>query len=372
MRILRVAAAAVLAASVLAACAPMQSPSPRATTTPLESPTRTQAPTPTPTTTEQTDTKRAAELVDQMSLRERAAAVVMAQIPGTDPAAVEAGFESGAGNLILMGDGVAADEVAQKAMLDAATAGRDPRPLIAIDEEGGDVTRLPWDTLPSARDLKGADPAAVEDAFVRRGELLAQAGISVNFGVVADPGAVAAAVEAAVRGEAGNALTTLKHFPGHGAAAGDSHSSIPTSDEGIDDWLASDAVPFRAGIEAGAPLVMMGHLSFTAIAPEPASLSPEWYAILRDELGFEGVAVTDDIGMLTSSGEPEYADVNDDAVAALGAGADLVLFVAGSGPEENAVMVDRIARAVDDGELSAERLDEAATRVTALRIGLEE
>jgi beta-N-acetylhexosaminidase len=76
--------------------------------------------------------------------------------------------------------------------------------------------------------------------------------------------------------------------------------------------------------------------------------------------------------MLTSSGEPEYADVNDDAVAALGAGADLVLFVAGSGPEENAVMVDRIARAVDDGELSAERLDEAATRVTALRIGLEE
>jgi beta-N-acetylhexosaminidase len=367
----------------------MQSPSPRATTTPLESPTRTQAPTPTPTTTEQTDTKRAAELVDQMSLRERAAAVVMAQIPGTDPAAVEAGFESGAGNLILMGDGVAADEVAQKAMLDAATAGRDPRPLIAIDEEGGDVTRLPWDTLPSARDLKGADPAAVEDAFVRRGELLAQAGISVNFGVVADvprneqsfiysrafgtdPGAVAAAVEAAVRGEAGNALTTLKHFPGHGAAAGDSHSSIPTSDEGIDDWLASDAVPFRAGIEAGAPLVMMGHLSFTAIAPEPASLSPEWYAILRDELGFEGVAVTDDIGMLTSSGEPEYADVNDDAVAALGAGADLVLFVAGSGPEENAVMVDRIARAVDDGELSAERLDEAATRVTALRIGLEE
>jgi hypothetical protein len=119
MRILRVAAAAVLAASVLAACAPMQSPSPRATTTPLESPTRTQAPTPTPTTTEQTDTKRAAELVDQMSLRERAAAVVMAQIPGTDPAAVEAGFESGAGNLILMGDGVAADEVAQKAMLRA-------------------------------------------------------------------------------------------------------------------------------------------------------------------------------------------------------------------------------------------------------------
>src|SRR5690606_37431412 len=178
----------------------------------------------------------------------KAASVVMAQIPGTDPAALGAGLADGAGNLILMGDGITVDGESQRALLDEATAGVEPRPLIATDEEGGDVARLPWDELPSARTLKGAESAADVHALAARGGLLAEAGISVNFGVVADvprgeesfiysrafgtdPAVVAGAVAAAVRGEAGRVFTTLKHSPGHGAAEGDSHSAIPTTDE---------------------------------------------------------------------------------------------------------------------------------------------
>ncbi|HLT67192.1 MAG TPA: glycoside hydrolase family 3 N-terminal domain-containing protein [Microbacterium sp.] len=387
--VLRAVAIAVFAVSALAACTPRAAMPPDVHPSQSMTPTQSRTPTPTASPTSTTAAQRAADLVGRMTIREKAASVVMAQIPGTDPAALGAGLADGAGNLILMGDGITVDGESQRALLDEATAGVEPRPLIATDEEGGDVARLPWDELPSARTLKGAESAAVERAFAARGGLLAEAGISVNFGVVADvprgeesfiysrafgtdPAVVAGAVAAAVRGEAGRVFTTLKHFPGHGAAEGDSHSAIPTTDETYEAWLAGDAMPFQAGIDAGASLVMTGHLRFTAVSPEPASLSPEWYGILRDSMGFDGVAVTDDIGMLTGSGEAAYADVNDDAIAALRAGADLVLFVAGSGAEQNVAMVERIAQAAEGGALPEARLDEAATRVMTLRLGLEE
>ncbi len=73
---------------------------------------------------------------------------------------------------------------------------------------------------------------------------------------------------------------------------------------GLEEWRATAAVPFAAGIDAGASLLMYGHLAYTAVDTLPASLSPTWHEIARDELGFTGVAVTDDLGMLLSSGDP--------------------------------------------------------------------
>ena len=135
-------------------------------------------------------------------------------------------------------------------------------------------------------------------------------------------------------------------------------------------WLTSDAVPFRSGIDAGAPILMFGHLAYTSVDPAPASLSAEWHRIAREELGFDGVALTDDLGMLQASGVPAYADPVGNAVAAIAAGNDMVLAVVHSTADTAARMADGIAAAVDAGVLPAERLDDAATRVMRLRLQL--
>lgn len=326
--------------------------------------------------------------VAAMSVREQAASVVMGHIPTTDAATLRSYMEiTGIGGFILMGANIPAEEAGLRTLTAALTIDPARPPLIAIDQEGGDVSRLPWDAFPSARTLKDAPPEASEDAFAGRAALVRRAGIGVNFGVVADqtsdsssfiyrralgstPASAADRVAAAVRGEGHSAASTLKHFPGHGAAPGDSHSTIPATEMSLDDWRSADAVPFAAGIDAGAPLLMFGHLAYTAVDSAPATLSAEWHRIARDDLGFDGVAITDDLGMLESSGLPQYADAVANAVASIAAGNDMVLTVVGSTPETAPRTAEGIAAAVAAGTLAPERLQEAAERVMALRLEL--
>ena len=328
----------------------------------------------------------AERLVAGMSTRERAASVVMGHIPTSDPAALREYMTStGAGGFILMGANVPGDESALRQVTRALTVDETLPPLIGIDEEGGDVTRLPWDDHPGAVTLKDAPAAATAEAFAARGALLQRAGATVNFGIVADvtsdpgsfihrralgttPQAAAERVSAAVAAEADAVASTLKHFPGHGAAPGDSHQMLPVTDLSRAAWERADAVPFRAGIEAGAELLMFGHLVYTAVDAAPASLSEEWHRIARDDLGFTGVSITDDLGMLQNTGEPQYADPVANAVAALAAGNDMVMAVMRSDATTATRIIDGITAAVDGGALPASRLEEAATRVAALRL----
>lgn len=323
-----------------------------------------------------------------MTVREKAASVVMGHIPTTDAATLHDYMTStGIGGFILMGPNVPANEKALQGVTAALITDPAFPPLLAVDQEGGDVSRLTWDDFPSSIQLKSEEPAAAADAFAARGALVERSGIGVNFGIVADetddrssfiyrralgttPDAAAARVSAAVAGESGSAFSTLKHFPGHGAAPGDSHSSIPSTPMTKKQWLATDGEPFRAGIEAGAPLLMFGHLAYTSVDRTPASMSEEWHRIAREELGFDGVAVTDDLGMLQASGIDAYADPVRNAVTALTAGNDLVLAVMFSTPDSAVRIVDGIVAAAESGELPAERLDEAATRVATLRLRL--
>ena len=329
---------------------------------------------------------RAAAIVAQQSIRERAAGIVMGHIPTSDPAAVRAYIESsGVGGFILMGANVAATEAELRAFTAALTIDPALPPVLAIDQEGGDVARLPWDAFPSALTLKSQPAADTGTAFAGRGSLVQRAGIAVNFGVVADvtadpaafifrralgtdPAGGAERVDAAVTGEAPFALSTLKHFPGHGAAPGDSHATIPSSPQTLAQWSAADAVPFQTGIDAGAPLLMFGHLSYPAVDPAPASLSPAWHRIAREQLGFEGVIVTDDLGMLEASGVDAYRDPVANAVAAVAAGNDMVLTVIGSDAGTAGRVVDGLVAAVASGALPQDRLDDAARRVVALRL----
>jgi beta-N-acetylhexosaminidase len=227
-----------------------------------------------------------------MSLREKLAAMLMLHYPGTDPDALHDFMAStGAGGFILMGDNVpgTADSVAPV----SAALAVDPSlpPLVGIDQEGGDVSRLDDDTFAAGIQLATAPPEETRTAFASRAQLVRAAGANINFGVIADetadsasfiydrvlgttPDDAAARVEQAVLGEQGLTISTLKHFPGHGLTEADSHHSLPSSDIPLDAWRTGPGVPFQRGVAAGAGAVMFGHLCLTALDAAPASLSP--------------------------------------------------------------------------------------------------
>jgi beta-N-acetylhexosaminidase len=359
--------------------------SPPSTPSPPQS-SRTPTPTPAPPVDPVADW--VADRMAGMTLEQRAAALLMLHAPGTDPAPLRALAEQGVSGLILMGDNIPGTPAELLALTDAVQVDPEARVLIGIDEEGGDVQRLPWDDAAGAYTLQHQPADATHAAFARRGELLAQVGADLNFGIVADvtadpgsfissrvlgtdPAGAAARVAAAVAGEGDQAMSTLKHFPGHGAAPGDSHTSVPEASLTLDEWRASAALPFAAGIDAGADLVMTGHLVYPAVDPAPASLSAEWHRILRDELGFEGVTVSDDLLMLQHNGLPEFADPDENAIRAVAAGTDLLLYVLPADPSELGISVagltSAIADAVRAGRIPEARLDDAVERVLTLR-----
>lgn len=323
-----------------------------------------------------------------LTLRQKVASLFMLHAPGTDPAALR-GFVDryGLGGVILMRDNIPATPDALAAET-AATRASDPAlpPLIGIDEEGGDVTRLPWDGGPGAEQLRSQPPDATKQAFAQRAQLLKQAGVTVNFGTVADvtadpssfiadrvlgtdPASAAERVAASVAGQKGVVLSTLKHFPGHGETDADSHLTVPTAPIELGRFAAQDELPFRAGIDAGADLVMFGHLVYSGVDAQPASLSPAWHRILTDRLGFHGVSITDDLRMLQDTGLPQYQDAGANAVAAVAAGNTMVLMVQGADTDPGA-LIDAVTAAVADGRIPAAQIDADARTLLLLRHSL--
>lgn len=364
---------------MLAGCAG-PAPAPGAAPTPT--------PTPTPSSTPSSPSEWAEERVDAMTVEQKAASLLMLHAPGTDPAPLRALIDEGIAGVILMGDNMPADEASLAALTGALQVDPEAATLVGIDQEGGVVSRIDWDPAPGPEALREQPAAATRDAFAARAGALAASGVNVNFGIVADvtsdpssfihprvlgtdPAAASERVAAAVEGERGVVASTVKHFPGHGAAPGDSHVSVPSAPLTLDEWRAGPAAPFQAAIGADVELVMTGHLAYPSVDAAPASLSPEWHRILREELGFDGVVVTDDMLMLQHNELPEYADAGENAVRALGAGGDLLLYALPADPSEFGISVagltGSIADAVGSGRIPQERLDDAARRVLELR-----
>ena len=217
-----------------------------------------------------------------------------------------------------------------------------PDAIIAIDEEGGEVTRVDYQTgsrfAGNGYLGKLDDPVITARDGARIAELLTRVGINLNLAPVADVniepknpvigirsfGAdqdlVARHVAAFVSGhEASGVGTTLKHFPGHGNTVSDSHLTLPKIVGGMDELLATQIKPFEAGITAGASAVMLAHLDLGLSAP--SSLSQEVVELLRGQLGFEGLIVTDalDMGALGPRSE-----LPNNAIRAMLVGVDLV------------------------------------------------
>ena len=255
--------------------------------------------------------------------------------------------------------------------------------FVATDEEGGVVNRL-MDTVGTTyigsmyyyKD--DGDETAYENAYTIANDMSAL-GFNLDFAPVADvwsnpdntvigeraysDGYAQAAelVGNAVKGfNDGGVMCTLKHFPGHGDTAEDSHYSSAYVHRTKEEIMADEMQPFRSGIEAGAEFVMVGHLIVPDIDEVPATLSYKIATgILRDELKFEGVAITDSFEMESIA---DNYSVDDAVVMSVKAGMDMILQ-----PKDMASAVNSIEQAVADGELSEDRIDESVRRILTLK-----
>ena len=258
--------------------------------------------------------------------------------------------------------------------------------LLGVDEEGGTVVRASY--YPAFRAEKFRSPQALfaaggleavrADALDKSAFLL-DLGLNVNlapvcdvstdpadfiyaraFGQDAQATAEYADTVVSAMGEGGMG-SVLKHFPGYGSNR-DTHTGIAVDQRPLEQFRQSDFLPFQAGIDAGAGGVLVSHNIVTCLDPElPASLSPASYQVLREELGFEGVAMTDDLDM---DAVQKYVEEGTAPVMALQAGADLVLT---SDPQGG---IPSVLEAVETGALTWDRLDQSVLRVLRWKLQL--
>ncbi|WP_173923640.1 glycoside hydrolase family 3 protein [Agromyces sp. Marseille-P2726] len=295
-------------------------------------------------------------------------------------------LEDGLGGVCIFGQNIA--DAAQLRTLNASLRSANPLAVIAIDEEGGDVTRLFYDRgapYPGNALLGRIDDLELTASVARSvGEALAATGCTVTFapdvdvnsnadnpviGVRsfgADAALVARHAAAWVRGlQQTGIAASAKHFPGHGDTAEDSHLALPVVDVSLDELRARELVPFRAAIAAGARTIMTSHLLLSRIDREhPATLSPRLVrGLLREELAFDGVIVTDALDMAGASGERGIPEA---AVQALVAGCDLLCIGSDNTERQLDEIVAAVEVAVASGRLPAGRVRDAAARVRAL------
>jgi beta-N-acetylhexosaminidase len=300
----------------------------------------------------------------------------------------------GLAGVTLFGSNMTGDTAAMTATLRAAAkhGGRGAEPVIAIDEEGGDVTRVMYTSgspYPGNAALGAVDDVALtRSVYAAIGTDLARLGINTDLAPCADvlaadgslvvgtrsfgsdPALVARHVAAAVAGlQSAGLAACAKHFPGHGSTAGDSHRELATVAGTMQDLRVRDLPPFVAAVGAGSFAMMPGHLRVPELTGDlPATLSPAAITgLLRGELGFDGVVICDALEMKAASaafGIPEAA------VLAVIAGTDLLCLGRDTDEAMYHAVRSALADAVTSGRLAAERLEEAAARVAGLRARL--
>ncbi len=315
-------------------------------------------------------------------------AVLMPGFVGTElPEWLAARLRAGLGGVCIFGDNITSR--AQLRTLTDAIREANPAALIAIDEEGGDVTRLYYSSgspYPGNALLGRIDDLALtaEVASAVAAELRA-VGVNLNFAPDADinsnpdnpvigvrsfgtdPAAVSRHVAAWVAAhEAGGVAVSAKHFPGHGDTAQDSHLALPVVDLPLAELRVRELLPFAAAIRAGARTIMSSHVLLPQLdASAPASFSaPILQGLLRapvDEggLGFDGVIVSDALDMVGASGE---IGIPAAAVRAIAAGCDLLCIGTRNTDAQLADIEAALVAAVADGSLPAARLADAAAR----------
>ena len=286
------------------------------------------------------------------------------------------------GGILMFGrdfEGLTKDEVKEK--IQSYQDKSDIPLIIGADEEGGTVVRvssnpnLAPEKFKSPQEIynEGGMDAVVENA-TEKSELLLSLGVNMNLAPVADVSTnpsdymydrslgqnaeVTADFVSKTVTAMNNAgiMSVLKHFPGYGGVGGDSHQGTVYDDKTAESIRENDLLPFKAGIEAGASSVLVAHNTVNALDSEnPASLSPTIHNMLRDECGFDGVIMTDDIAM------GAVADMENVYVKAVNAGNDLLITT------DYQTGYNQILNAVKCGEISEETLNSAVERVLKMK-----
>ncbi|MEV5895144.1 glycoside hydrolase family 3 protein [Nonomuraea fuscirosea] len=320
-------------------------------------------------------------------LRRLAAGTLLVAFQGTTaPAWVLRELERGLGGVTLFGFNVA--DPGQ--VLDLTTALRGAGdPVISLDEEGGDVTRLAYHVgspYPGNAALGAVDDVELTRRVYRAiGSELAACGINLDMAPSADvnteadnpvigtrsfgtgPELVSRHTVAAVEGlQSVRVAACVKHFPGHGATRVDSHLDVPVVDVSLDVLRERELAPFRAAVGAGARSVMTAHVAVPVLTGDtPATLSgAALTGLLRGELGYDGVIVTDALDMRAIT---ESVGLAGGAVLTLAAGSDLLCLGPLPTYDDVRAIIAEIEAAVRDGRLPLDRLEQAAARVSELR-----
>ena len=293
--------------------------------------------------------------------------------------------ERGVHGVILFSRNI--EDAAQVAALVAELKRRAGRPLlVAVDQEGGRVARLRapqgFTELPPMRAIgETGDEALAREVGALLGRELRAVGIDQDYAPVVDvdtnpanpvigdrafsrdPEVVGRLGAALARGlQAEGVAACAKHFPGHGDTSQDSHKALPRLPPDLDRLRRIELPPFRALARAGVAAVMTAHVVFEALDPRrPATLSPEVMRLLRDEAGFQGCAVSDDLEM---NAVAQHFPLEEAAPGAILAGVDALLVCHRADVQHRAV--DLVRRAVEDGRIAPARLAEARARIAGL------
>ena len=382
--------------------APPPTEAPKPAVTPSPSPTP--APSPTPEPTPEPDPLEAAvqETLDRLTLEEKVAqlfVITPESLAGTDSAATAAGEATRSafdtypvGGLIYMGENLLSRDQAEEMLSATRSISRERiglTPFLCVDEEGGSVARISGvegfgiEGFPDMNEVGASgDPEQARSIGTEMGQYLRDLGFNVDFAPVADvltnsentvvkyrsfgsdPETVTAMTAAFTQGlQSQGVLGCYKHFPGHGGTAADSHQGYAYADATLEDLRQTDLVPFRDGAERQVPFIMVGHISLPGATAEdlPASLSREMVTgILREELGYEGIVITDGMNMGAISQNYSSAD---GAVLAFEAGVDMILM-----PVSFREAYHGILEAVESGRISRERLDESLRRILRVKL----
>lgn len=388
MKILRKAAVcfALIFALALSACGAAP-----AVTLPDPDADVTSTPEPTPEPTPDPVKVRAEELLSGMTLREKLCQLMIVRpevLTGESPVtaagettrlALETYPVSG---LIYSVDNLVTQEQTREMITNTQSYSKLPL-FISADEEGGNVGRLMYklgttwvNSMYSYKD-QGADTAYSNAKTI--GTDMVSCLFNTDFAPVADVWTnpdntvigdraysddfeqAAELVASAVRGftDAG-VICCLKHFPGHGDTSTDTHEGAAVVSKSLDELRAGEFLPFVSGIEAGADMVMIGHITVTSVDPEPATISKAIITdVLRGELGWDGVVISDSLDMGALAGY----DNGEVCVKFLEAGGDILL-----GIPDIETALTALEAAVTDGRLTESRIDESVQRVLELKI----
>lgn len=353
----------------------------------------TQAPTepPTEAPTEPQEEALAAQYMSGMSERDKICQLFIVspeQLTGVDVATIagdttkEKLEETPVGGIVYFSQNI--EDKDQIKELISGTQSYTKTPLfIAVDEEGGDVARVAGNLDVTQLEPMFAYKAEGEEKAHDNAETIAayltELGFNLDFAPVADVKTdienaaigdraysddyeeAARLVASAVKGFAdGGVLSTLKHFPGHGATAADSHDTAATVGKTAEELRAGELLPFKSGIEAGADMVMIGHLTVTDLDPElPATLSAKVVPqLLREELGYSGITITDSMSMAAVTGY----DYDTIVKGIFDADIDIILM-----PDDLDAYIEAIEKAVDNGTITQAQIDARVKKILALK-----